>query len=261
LNGSGTSAGPDAFMWSVSALAFLASSDEPRTTAEIAEALGLSRSSGYRLVKALERDHWVEAEGSPSRYVVTINAWPIGHASLSRRRTRDVVLSQALQLTQTVKKTTVVGLYWQRRVMYTDRVDYIHAGLHTRSMAREWPILSSAGGKAALAFSTDHDRAALLAMHPSRLTIRESTIEELRRELDLVRDRGYAVVDNELVPGASAIAAPVLDESGFATAALAISQHGAITEQFLEAMVEPLLAAAGRASTELGHSAPLPFAT
>ena len=53
--------------------------------------------------------------------------------------------------------------------------------------------------------------------------------ERLLEELALVRDRGWAVADEELAPGVRSIAAPVLGEAGRVQSTVNITVHAAET--------------------------------
>lgn len=68
-----------------------------------------------------------------------------------------------------------------------------------------------------------------------------------------IRHRGYAIDDEENVQGTRCVAAPILDQSGHAIAALSVS---APVTSFLEHMIEPYSAivrdAALRVSVQIG---------
>lgn len=87
------------------------------------------------------------------------------------------------------------------------------------------PLYSTALGKVLAAFLPPEDKQAVLRS----LTFQPSTpntitnLAQLERELELVRDRGYAVDNEEAVLGARCIAAPVLNSSQEAVAAISIA--------------------------------------
>lgn len=85
------------------------------------------------------------------------------------------------------------------------------------------PVHTSAMGKCLLAFGSSVRDAIetlpkLEAVTPRTITDRSALASELER----VRERGWALNDEERVPGVRAVAAPVLDEHGRAIAAIAV---------------------------------------
>ncbi|MBW4043273.1 MAG: IclR family transcriptional regulator, partial [Acidobacteria bacterium] len=67
------------------------------------------------------------------------------------------------------------------------------------------------------------------ALYPDRTAFAQrgdgapSTYGELRRVLDAVAARGWAVEDGDVTPGTASVAVPVLDHAGWPVAALAVT--------------------------------------
>jgi IclR family pca regulon transcriptional regulator len=78
------------------------------------------------------------------------------------------------------------------------------------------------------------------------------SVDELRRALDGVRERGYAIVDQELEHGLRSAAAAVRDDAGVVIAAVNVSVHAtrASIEEIESRIVPPLLAAVERISAD-----------
>ncbi len=85
------------------------------------------------------------------------------------------------------------------------------------------PLHRVATGKALLAFLDEEDRGRLLAdLDWTRATPRSIVSPDaMRRELDLVRERGWALDDREALEDTSCIAAPVFDGRNRVVAAVA----------------------------------------
>jgi DNA-binding IclR family transcriptional regulator len=86
-----------------------------------------------------------------------------------------------------------------------------------------WPLQQAATGKALLAFLDEGDRNRLLAdLDWTSATPRSITSPDLmRRELERVRERGWALDDREVLDDTSCIAAPVFDGRNRVVAAVA----------------------------------------
>src|SRR3954471_23582536 len=86
-------------------------------------------------------------------------------------------------------------------------------------LRRDVPDHASAAGKVFLAHGVSDVRPRLERLTPRTLVDRAA----LEEDLAAVRERGYATLVDELEPGLSVVAAPVLDAGGGVVAALAIS--------------------------------------
>ena len=75
-----------------------------------------------------------------------------------------------------------------------------------------------------------------------------TSVRELRTILDTTRERGYAVVDQELEHGLRSVAAPVRSDNGSVIAAVNVSVHAsrATIDEIESRFVAPLLDAVER---------------
>jgi DNA-binding IclR family transcriptional regulator len=110
-------------------------------------------------------------------------------------------------------------------------------------------------GKAFLAFLPRAERDERLAtMSYARLTPRSLfTAETLRPELDLTRERGYAIDDVEVEEGVSCVGAPILDYRSRPVAAISIAGPAERMPGKRPAVVPLLLQTAETISNRLGY--------
>ncbi len=117
-----------------------------------------------------------------------------------------------------------------------------------------WPLNRVATGKALLAFLDETDQRRLLAdLDWTKAT--PSTIgspEAMLKELELVKERGWALDQQEALADTSCIAAPVFDARHRVVAAVAtIGQANAITPERYATLAEMVLNAAKAVSQEV----------
>jgi IclR family acetate operon transcriptional repressor len=120
------------------------------------------------------------------------------------------------------------------------------------------PLHCSALGKVLLAFGAAE-------LPPGRLQQRTAktitTRQGLRAELAAVRDRGYALTDQELEPGLVAVAAPVFADGPAAVAAISVSAPATrLTADQVGVTAARCVAAADALSAALGHARDVPCA-
>ncbi len=158
-------------------------------------------------------------------------------------------------------ETTNLLLPLDDAVVYVDQVASRHMVRMFTQLGAHAPLYCTAGGKAILAARSAADLEAYLAR--TRLTPRTAhtltTPAVLAADLDAVRERGYSVDEGEMEDGVRCVAAPVLDASGHAVAALSISGPASrFSAARIEEILPALLAATAELSARLGHVAMRP---
>jgi len=93
------------------------------------------------------------------------------------------------------------------------------------------------------------------APKPVKEGIDREEAEALRKELEEIAGRGFAVDDEEVAEGAVALSVPVRDESGGVVAAMTLSAHRSMIApaEMVDALLPHLIAAADAVSARLGH--------
>jgi DNA-binding IclR family transcriptional regulator len=103
------------------------------------------------------------------------------------------------------------------------------------------PLHATALGKAVLAHLSDEVRADLLGDGLTKLTGRTLSASALKRDLATVRERGYAVEQEEAVIGEAGVAAPIFDRRAAAVGAVGVAGP---SSRLLARGREPAVAAA-----------------
>ena len=195
------------------------------SVAEIAEKLGLSRSSVFRLVATLESRRFVR-KTKTARYRLGIKFTAMGNIVQNRMEIVQYAHSSMLDLSRISGETCNLAI-WDTDV-YVRFVDRV---LNSRSMRTDTWVGSVSyahllgSGKALLAFSCPQKQEIYLdkadyTPHTARSII---TPAQLRNELKLIRERGYAFDDCEAEDGLFCIGAPIFDGSGEAIASVSLS--------------------------------------
>lgn len=197
---------------------------EPASFTELAAASGLAKSTTSRLLMALERHQLIRRDHDgrfcPGELFVRY-AWQ-GTADADLVAVAQPFLDQLGELTgETINLAVVAGAGDERKaVQQVAQVNSRFMIGGTNWVGLDVPLHCSASGKALLAFGA----AAVPAEPFEGRTARTITARsELEAELASVRERGYAVTDEELEPGLVAVAAPVFAGGLTAIAAISVS--------------------------------------
>ncbi len=220
------------------------------TFTELAAATGLAKSTTSRLLLALERNGLVRRDEAgkfrPGEMFVRF-AWQGGaEAGLT-----EVAQAYLDRLGRATGETVNLGVGRGDMVEQIAQVDSVYLIGATNWLGRPVPLHCTAIGKVLLAYGA-------ATLPPGRLERRtEHTITSrtaLEAELDVVRQRGYAVIDSELEPGLVAVAAPVYRDGGAVVAALSVSGPGTrLTAARVTDIACHCVAQASALSAVLGH--------
>ena len=179
------------------------------TLSQIADRVGLARSTVYRLVTALEQERFIVAASTSRGF----RLGP-GLASLTMAATRDLtalVHPYVAELSQELNETVDLAVLEQNHVLIVDRVVAASRTLLVQSsVGALLPAHTTAPGKALLAALPDEEVDQMLPAKLERLT--PATIAsraKLLQELERVRETGIAFARSEHTPGIDAVAVAV----------------------------------------------------
>lgn len=204
------------------------------------------------LERLLATDLVEREEGS---YRLGLRLFRLGAAVGRRLEPRLAAHPELERLHRTTEETVYLCVRRGDDALCVDRID----GLWVQSMAlrlgETLPLHVGAASRVLLAHETaafrrDYvARAPFEALTPNTLVTRKAVAKELER----VRDRGYAVSDEDVRLGIASVGAPVRDHTGTVCAAISV---GGLRPSILgnrRATVELVVGAAARVSAALGY--------
>jgi DNA-binding IclR family transcriptional regulator len=216
---------------------------------ELAEGLGMKEASARRVAANLEHAGLLE-RGRGGGYRLGLPLWRLGVQTLSNREIWDEARGVLTDLVREVGADGLIAVYHDGEALYIETVR-----ANGQALGRAYPAHATALGKALLAhLPTDELRRAISERGLPTFTGRTITeAARLDRDLAAVRDRGYALEDEEYQPGLRALGVPVRDHAGQVVAAIGL---GGDTEQLpgleLEALGRRVVAAGEAVSSRLG---------
>lgn len=227
---------------------------------ELAGELDVSPSTAHRYASTLVVLGYLEQDPESRKYRLGPKVVSLGLSAIDTMALREVCAPYLRELSGTSGYPASMAVLDGVDIVYLERIrgrgdgrTEIDLNLHVGSRL---PAYCTSMGKALLAFlPPEHREAALkqvvFGRHgPNALTSRRALATELGR----VRQAGIAVSDEELGHGLRSIAAPVLDRSGTATAAinLAVHRSGAPMSQIVDELGPVLRRTAERISLIVG---------
>lgn len=224
---------------------------------EVARRLGLSKGSVHRLLTTLATCGYVEKNPGNDRYRLTYRMFLVGGRAAERYRLPELAAPVMEQLALETGENVNLGVLEGRRVINLHRVPGRHPVRLHLDISGGAPAHATGLGKVLLASLPPEALRRLLGRAPlERLTPRTiRTRTALRRELEVVAARGYAVDDEECSLGLRCVAAPIRDARGTVVAAISVAAPAfRLPRERLVSLAAKVMAAAREISGGLGWS-------
>ncbi len=203
-------------------LELLAKQRAGATLTEIATALGMSKSGVHSLLGTLSERGFVERDESGG-YYLGLKAWEIG-CGVPKIDIGRLSAPHMIQLVRQISEGAILGILDGPDVIYAHLVESpqpvrVHAELGDRIPAH-W---TSTGLALLSALPNDEVRMLLPTKLQPRTEQTLTDIEQLLRELQRVRTRGYAINRGGWRVDVGGVAAPVLAQDGRPVAAVCVA--------------------------------------
>lgn len=222
---------------------------------EIAHRLELHKSTAHRLLMVLERHKLIERNASTGRYRLGLKLFELGTRAVSRLDLRERARPILERLVLETSETVHLCILDDTEVVYLDKVEPERSVRMSSSVGRRNPAYCTAVGKAILAHLPEEQVEAIVRKHGLKAMTANTITSflELKSELASIRDRGYAIDNEEIEEGVRCVGCVVRNFSGGPVAAISVSGPAfRLTRQKVKSVSRPVIAAAHALSAELG---------
>lgn len=205
----------------------MAEAGTPQGITALAGKAGLKASTVHRLLTTLVHRGYVTREGKGGRYRLGLKLLEIANAALVFSDVRGVVRPFLEELVEYCNETANLAVLDQTEIVYIDQVES-HNYIIVKMLAQvgnRGPIHCTASGKVLLAHSDQETIDWII----SSLELKKYTSEtitavgELKNELALVRENGFALDYGEMEEHVRCVAAPVFNHEGTVVASISVS--------------------------------------
>lgn len=240
---------------SLAVLEELALARGPMRLIDLSAKLGLHKSTVFRLLATLEAYGYVEQDPETGRYGVGVRLLEVGGAALEKTPLLTASRSALETLMRETGETVNLGVLQGAEVLILEKVESENSIRMSIPVGRRSPAYCTAIGKVLLAHDPQACSGLLGAASLPRYTPNTITQPDLLREhLARVADLGYGLDEEEQMPGARCIAAPVRNHTGRVLAAVSVSGTTVrISPERLTELIPLVQAAARSISARLGH--------
>lgn len=223
--------------------------------ADICKQTGYPRSTTHRLLASMREVGLLDQDRERERYRLGIRLFAYGNIVLANMDLHREARPYAEALGRMTGLSVHLAVFGGERAVVIHRAEPAPGGLTPLNLLENAPVHCTSIGKAILAYQPEPILERVIEAGLPRYT--DSTIttgEALRRELETVRKRGYAIDNGEHQPGLRCIGAPIHDQFGRVFASISATgsamQSPAEREASVAAMV---MHHASQISSHLGY--------
>ncbi|MEU4730986.1 MULTISPECIES: IclR family transcriptional regulator [unclassified Streptomyces] len=201
----------------------------PAGLAAVADALGVHKSTALRLLRTLHAHGFVyrQADG---RYRLGARLFALAAEAIENLDVREIAHPHLVELNKATGHTVHLALHQDDEVVYVDKVDSRYPVRMYSRIGKPVPLTVAAVAKLLLADLPEAERLALARrIDYPRYTARSTPdAAAFLRELDLVREQGWATDLGGHEESINCLGAPVHGPDGRVVAALSLSAPGVV---------------------------------
>lgn len=254
-NKSASSGGVQSLERALDILELLGQSESDLGVTEIAPAVGLANGTAHRLLSTLIRRGYARQNPENRRYALGIKAYTLSTAA--REHLGPLARPFLTELMKLSRESSNLAALEKNSVVYLDQVPAPRMVRMFTEPGNRSPLHSTGTGKVLLAYQTEEivDRFVEESGLPRFTAYTITKPGELKDELKLVRERGYALDFEEMEEGVRCLAGPVFAPDGRILAAMSISGPASrLDESTLERLIPHIKRISKEFSADLGTS-------
>lgn len=194
---------------------------------DIAKAADLQPSKAHRYLVSLCRSDIVEQDPVDGKYDLAGGAIELGLAAQNRLDEFKLGENSLRELHESTKRNAAIITWGDRGPTIVRRIDAMAPLIVSTRIGSSVSVLNSAAGRVFAAFlpSSVVGPAIELELQSNvkpKIDGREVSMGAFEKFLNQVRDKGFAEVHGDFLPGFDALSAPVFDSSGMVVMALGL---------------------------------------
>ncbi|MFG2999382.1 IclR family transcriptional regulator [Streptomyces sp. NPDC048340] len=229
----------------------------PAGLGAVAEELGVHKSTALRLLRTLH-EHGYAYRQADGRYRLGAQLFALAAEAVENLDVRDIAHPHLDELNRTTGHTVHLALHQDDEVVYVDKVDSRYPVRMYSRIGKPVPLTVAAVAKVLLADLPPAERAALAGRveYPRYTAVSTPDAAAFLRELELVREQGWAADLGGHEEAINCVGAPVRGPGGRVVAALSLSAPtAAATAEALLELLPLVLHTADTISREYSGSA------
>jgi len=222
---------------------------------ELSKKLKLHKNNVFRILATLQSRNYIEQNRSNDNYRLGIKCLELGQTFIHQRGLLKQARPILHELAETTGETSYISILRGSEVIYLDSVETSSTVRVVSRVDLHMPIHATAAGKALVSYDSDEELRKIFSGElPIYAKATRTGVDDLLKEVALVRERGYATDLEEFEEGLRCIAAPVRDYTRKVVGAISVSGPAhRLSDERIAAVVGPVVDRAGKGlSSRLG---------
>jgi len=223
--------------------------------AELCRLLKCPKTTVHRMLLTLESLGYVQQNPKNLGYMASIKVFHLAGKVVQNLNFIEIARPLMIELSEKSSETINLGTLDGLDIICVDKVEskyHLKLDQPIGSRARAY---HTGMGKAVLAYLSEEERARLFLKHGISPGTSKSlkTISAIEKDLQKVREQGYAVDDEEYITGVRCVGAPIFDHNAKVIAGLSIAGPSLrIKEKNIESLAKLVAETAAFVSNRLG---------
>lgn len=218
---------------------------------ELARAIGSSGSAVHRILTALKNKGLIVQPADNGPYSLSWSVVALTRRLTSEADLRTISLPWLTSLRDLTEETVTLNVRSGFSRVCIEQVEGIHEVRWHQAIGQISPLYAGASGRTILAYITPDELAEFFrTIKPQRITpYTKISRGEIRKDIETIRKRGYAIGTQDRNVGVAALAAPIFDGDRRIFGALSVAgPTERCSSRQLTKWSGPLMAAAGKIS-------------
>ncbi len=208
----------------IAILELLGEFEHELTLSEISDRLALTKSNTSKLLATLEQFDYVEYNKNNGSFTLGVKTFQIAQTYIKKLSIAEISYPYLKEITDILDESSYVGIVDNGTVVYLNMVDTSKPIRLKPRVGHIGHAYATAIGKAQLS-KLDNQEIEIL-FRDGFQSVTENTVNsitDLIKALDVIRDSGYAIDNEEFEKDVVCVAVPVMDFMGKATAGIGVS--------------------------------------
>ena len=196
----------------------------PWGVSELSRGVEVNKSTCFTILKTLQRHGFVAYDDTTKKYSLGTALIELGGAVASAASGAVVAKPFLLDLFEELRLTSLLGRRVQDKVVVIDKAEVLDDFRVTVPLGQVLPLASGAMGRSLLSRIRDSEVERILRSEVAtgQRARKGAVLARMRRELEEVRQRGYAESLGEIQAGINSVAAPIFDHQGDAVLTIGV---------------------------------------
>ncbi|MBS4021118.1 MAG: IclR family transcriptional regulator [Dethiobacter sp.] len=201
------------------------SPDKEFSVKELSKKFEVDKASIFRTLRVLTARGYLQQNERAGNYSLGLKLPELGAKVTAKIGLLDVIFPYMQKISQEINETINFAVMESTNIVYLHKIESSHFLRTDLLPGTSIPAYCSALGKAMLAWyeKEEVEKRYLPDVFKPRTAKTLVTIESFLKELQNIRETGYAVDDEEFIMGITCVAAPILNQNRKAIAAISVA--------------------------------------